>query len=39
MPLVDLPDSPHAPGVRPVKIRYRDVGTGKLVVFLHGGWG
>lgn len=39
MPFVELPKSPHAPGVRPVKIRYRDVGSGRPVVFLHGGWG
>jgi pimeloyl-ACP methyl ester carboxylesterase len=39
MPFVELTNSPHAPGVRPVKIHYRDVGSGRPVVFLHGGWG
>ena len=39
MPFVELKSSPHAPGVRPVKIHYRDVGSGRPVVFLHGGWG
>jgi 3-oxoadipate enol-lactonase len=39
MPFVELKSSPHAPGVRPVQIHYRDVGSGWPVVFLHGGWG
>lgn len=39
MPFVELPESPHAPGVQAVKIRYRDVGSGPPVIFLHGGWG
>jgi 3-oxoadipate enol-lactonase len=39
LPFVELPHSPHAPGVRPVRIHYRDVGSGPPVVFLHGGWG
>jgi pimeloyl-ACP methyl ester carboxylesterase len=39
MPYVELPNSPHAPGIRPVKIHYRDVGSGPPVIFLHGGWG
>jgi len=39
MPFVELKSSPHAPGVRPVRIHYRDVGRGQPVVFLHGGWG
>jgi len=39
MPFVELPNSPHAPGIRPVIIHYRDVGSGRPVVFLHGGWG
>ncbi len=39
MPFVELKNSPHAPGVRPVRIHYRDVGQGRPVVFLHGGWG
>jgi 3-oxoadipate enol-lactonase len=39
MPFVELKNSPHAAGVRPVSIHYRDVGSGRPVVFLHGGWG
>lgn len=39
MPFVELPHSPHMPGVRPVRIHYRVVGRGRPVVFLHGGWG
>lgn len=39
MPFVELPHSPHAPGVRPVRVHYRVVGRGRPVVFLHGGWG
>jgi len=39
MPFVELKSSPHAPSVRPVQIHYRDVGSGRPVVFLHGGWG
>jgi pimeloyl-ACP methyl ester carboxylesterase len=39
MPFVELQNSPHAAGVRPVQIHYRDVGRGRPLVFLHGGWG
>jgi pimeloyl-ACP methyl ester carboxylesterase len=42
MPFVELQESPHAPGVRPVRIHFRDWGgarAGRTVVFLHGGWG
>ena len=39
MPFVEVPDSPHAPGIHPVRIHYRDVGSGSPLVFLHGGWG
>jgi 3-oxoadipate enol-lactonase len=39
MPFVELKNSPHANGVSPVRIHYQEVGTGLLVVFLHGGWG
>jgi len=39
MPFVELKESEHAPGSRPVRIHYRDWGSGKTVVFLHGGWG
>lgn len=39
MPTLELAESPHAPGVRPVEIFYREFGKGKPLVFLHGGWG
>src|ERR1035438_940464 len=39
MPFVELTNSPHAAEVRPVRIHYRNVGSGRPVVFLHGGWG
>jgi pimeloyl-ACP methyl ester carboxylesterase len=39
LPFVDIPSSPLAPGVAPVRIRYRDAGAGPPVVVLHGGWG
>ncbi len=39
MPLLKLHESPHAPGVSPVKIYYRDSGRGKPLLYLHGGWG
>jgi pimeloyl-ACP methyl ester carboxylesterase len=39
MPFVALRNSPHANGVAPVTIHYREVGSGAPLVFLHGGWG
>lgn len=39
MPTLDLAHSPHAPGLGPVTIHYREFGTGRPLVFLHGGWG
>ena len=39
MPFIDLPASPLAPGLSPVRIHYRDEGRGPAIVFLHGGWG
>jgi len=39
MPSIELPSSPHAPGIRPVTIHYREHGQGSLLLFLHGGWG
>lgn len=39
MPTLELAQSPHAPGVRPVTIHYREYGIGRPLVFLHGGWG
>src|SRR5438552_4167516 len=31
--------SPLAPGVTPVRLHYRDAGSGHPIVVLHGGWG
>src|SRR5258708_1771910 len=39
MPFVELAESPHAPGIRPVNLYYREVGRGGPLLFLHGGWG
>ena len=39
MPFVELAESPHAPGIAPVQIHYREHGRGRPLVFLHGGWG
>ena len=39
MPHIDLPSSPLAPGVSPVRVHYRDEGAGRPIVILHGGWG
>jgi pimeloyl-ACP methyl ester carboxylesterase len=39
MATLELVASPHAPGVSPVTIHYREFGSGTPLVFLHGGWG
>jgi pimeloyl-ACP methyl ester carboxylesterase len=39
VPTVELQHSPHAPGISPVKVHYREYGRGRPLVFLHGGWG
>jgi pimeloyl-ACP methyl ester carboxylesterase len=39
VPTLELPHSPHASGVSPVIIHYREFGSGKPLVILHGGWG
>lgn len=39
MPTIELRESPHAPGVSPVTIHYREFGQGPPLIFLHGGWG
>lgn len=39
MPKIELRESPHAPGVRPITIHYREFGQGQPLIFLHGGWG
>ncbi len=39
MPTLELQQSPHAPDLSPVTIHYREFGSGKPLVFLHGGWG
>lgn len=39
MPFLQLSESPHAPGVKPLTIYYREAGQGAPILFLHGGWG
>jgi pimeloyl-ACP methyl ester carboxylesterase len=39
VPTLELPQSPHAPGISPVTIHYREFGGGRPLVILHGGWG
>jgi len=39
VPFVELAESPHAPGIAPVLIHCREHGSGRPLVFLHGGWG
>jgi 3-oxoadipate enol-lactonase len=36
---LELRESPHAPGIQPVTIFYREFGSGLPLLFLHGGWG
>jgi pimeloyl-ACP methyl ester carboxylesterase len=39
VPTIELPQSPHAPNLNPVSIHYRDYGSRRPLIFLHGGWG
>ncbi|HEX8088892.1 MAG TPA: alpha/beta hydrolase [Blastocatellia bacterium] len=39
MPFISINESPLLPGVSPIRIFYRESGTGVPLVFLHGGWG
>jgi pimeloyl-ACP methyl ester carboxylesterase len=39
VPTLQLPKSPHAPSIEPVTIHYREFGSGKPLIILHGGWG
>ena len=39
MPSIELPSSPHAPGIRSVSIHYREHGRGSPLLHMHGGWG
>lgn len=39
MPFATVDESPLAPDVSPVEIHYRHTGSGRPLVFLHGGWG
>ncbi|HVB37501.1 MAG TPA: alpha/beta hydrolase, partial [Vicinamibacterales bacterium] len=39
MPFLSIPSSPLRPGVSPVSIHYREWGSGRPLVILHGGWG
>jgi len=39
MPKITIAESPLLPGVAPIELHYRNVGSGVPLVFLHGGWG
>ena len=39
MPYIDLSSSALAQGISPVRVHYRDIGDGRPIVLLHGGWG
>jgi pimeloyl-ACP methyl ester carboxylesterase len=39
VPALKLRQSPHAPAIEPVSIYFREFGSGKPLVILHGGWG
>jgi len=39
LPFLTIVESPLAPDISPVEIHYRESGSGKPLVFLHGGWG
>ncbi|HSF25762.1 MAG TPA: alpha/beta hydrolase [Blastocatellia bacterium] len=39
MPVISINESPLNPGISPVEIHYREYGSGRPLVFLHGGWG
>lgn len=39
MPKISIAKSALLPGTTPIELHYRDVGSGRPLVFLHGGWG
>jgi 3-oxoadipate enol-lactonase/4-carboxymuconolactone decarboxylase len=39
VPSLAVPGSPLLPGVTPVELHVRDIGTGAPLLILHGGWG
>lgn len=39
VPFLEIASSPLAPGASPVRLHYRDAGTGPPLVVLHSGWG
>jgi len=39
MPFVELAESPHAPGIRPVAYSLPRSSGAAPLIFLHGGWG
>jgi pimeloyl-ACP methyl ester carboxylesterase len=39
VPFIEIASSALAPGISPVRVHYRDAGSGPPVVILHGGWG
>jgi pimeloyl-ACP methyl ester carboxylesterase len=39
LPFAEIIASPLLPDISPIKIWYRDAGSGSPLLFLHGGWG
>jgi valacyclovir hydrolase len=39
VPFLEVASSALAPGISPVRVHYRDAGSGSPLVILHGGWG
>jgi pimeloyl-ACP methyl ester carboxylesterase len=39
LPFININKSPLAPNQRDVQLHYREAGSGKPLIFLHGGWG
>jgi pimeloyl-ACP methyl ester carboxylesterase len=39
LPKIEIEVSPLLPEVSPVELHYREIGSGRPLVFLHGGWG
>jgi pimeloyl-ACP methyl ester carboxylesterase len=39
MPFVSITETPLVPGISPVELYYRELGHGRPLIFLHGGWG
>jgi pimeloyl-ACP methyl ester carboxylesterase len=39
VPYIEIASSALAPGLSPVRVHYREAGSGRPIVILHGGWG